>query len=887
VSSSVDRWIRIWSRLSRRRLKGEVEDELDFHMEMLVRRFRSQGMDPARARAAAEDRFGDPSRIRRKAVRAESSRVRQEERALYMDNLRQDLRFALRQLWRRPVFSIIALSMLALGIGANTAIFSVVYTVLLKPLPFPEPERLVRIWESRIEQGWDRASVAPGNFWDLREMNRTFEDLGAYRSSSANLTGMEIPERLSVGRVSAGFFGRVLAVRPVLGRTFLPGEDQPSGESRVALLSHQFWQSRFGGDLSALDARLTLDGESYAVVGVLPAGRPWLDYADVYVPMVRSPEDIRSSFELAVIGRLRPGITQEGGRRDLEAVARRLEEAFPDALAGIGITVGSSREWAANAETRRALWLLLGAVGFLLMIACVNLGNLFLARATGRVRETAIRAATGASRGRLIRQGLTESLFVSLVGAGLGLGLGVWGVAAITALAPGQIPGLNEVAINGWVLAFTLAAGVLTGVVTGLVPALQASGEDAASTLRTGGRSVAGSRGQRRLRGGLVSAEVALSLVLLVGAGLLIRSFGELMGAERGFETDHRLIVSVNVPDTYGPAEATEFNLQLVERISALPPVVSTAAVHIRPLAGGSTGLGFVRPDDPEPEGGIPWASWRLITPGYFETLGVPVLRGRDFTRDDFGFTGDGHLPVLISQRIAELLWPGEDPLGRTITLWAGQTGRPGEVLGVVGDMRERGIDQGPTLAVYLPYVASGWPPDVVIHTAGEPTAVVPALRQILAEMDPNIPLSDITTLEEMVGQSVGGQRFLVVLVSLFASLALLLALAGVYGVQSYSVAQQTQEIGVRVAMGASRGQILRKVILQAMRPAFLGLAVGIGGAFALSRFMAGLLFQVEPSDPTTYVGVAGVLCVAALLSAWLPARRAAGVDPVIAFRTE
>ena len=387
MSSSIDRWIRIWSRLSRRRLKGEVEDELDFHMEMLVRRFRSQGMDPARARAAAEDRFGDPSRIRRKAVRAESSRVRQEERALYMDNLRQDLRFALRQLWKRPVFSIIALSMLALGIGANTAIFSVVYTVLLKPLPFPEPERLVRIWESRIERGWDRASVAPGNFWDLREMSRTFEDLGAYRSSSANLTGMEIPERLSVGQVSAGFFGRVLAVRPVLGRTFLPGEDQPSGESRVALLSHQFWQSRFGGDLSALDARLTLDGESYAVVGVLPAGRPWLDYADVYVPMVRSPEDTRSSFELAVIGRLRPGITLEGGRRDLEAVARRLEEAFPDALAGIGITVGSSREWAANAETRRALWLLLGAVGFLLMIACVNLGNLFLARATGRVRE--------------------------------------------------------------------------------------------------------------------------------------------------------------------------------------------------------------------------------------------------------------------------------------------------------------------------------------------------------------------------------------------------------------------------------------------------------------------------------------------------------------------
>jgi putative ABC transport system permease protein len=887
VSSPLDRWIRIWSRLSRRRLKGEIEDELDFHLEMLVQRYRDQGMDPPRAREAAEARFGDLSRIRRAALRAESSRIQQEKRALYMDNLRQDLRFALRQLWKRPVFSLIALSMLALGIGANTAIFSVVYTVLLRPLPFPEPGRLVRIWESRLEQGWDRASVAPGNFWDLREMNRAFEELGAYRFGSANLTGMDIPERLNVGRVSAGFFGRVLGVRPVLGRTFLPGEDQPGGESRIVLLGNRFWLSHFGGDPSVLERQLTLDDESYTVVGVLPPGRPWLDYADVYVPMVRRPEDTRSSFELAVIGRLRPGMTLEGGRSDLEAVARRLEEAFPDAVAGIGITVGPSSEWAANAETRQALWLLLGAVGFLLMIACVNLANLFLARATGRVRETAIRAATGASRGRLIRQGLTESLFMSLLGASLGFGLAVWGVDALTAMAPGQIPGLDEVAINGWVLVFTLGAGVLTGVLTGLVPALQACGRDAASTLRSGGKSVAGSRGQRRLRGGLVSAEVALSLILLVGAGLLIRSFRELMGAERGFETENRLIASVNVPDTYGSAEVMAFNRQLMERLSILPPVLSAAAVHIRPLAGGSTGLGFVRPDDPEPEGGIPWASWRLITPGYFETLGVPILRGRDFNGDDLVFSEEGSLPILISQRIAELLWPGEDPLGRTITLWAGQDGRPGEVLGVVGDMRERGIDQGPTLAVYLPYFASGWPPDVVIHTAGEPTAVVPALRQILLELDPNIPLSDITTLEEMVGQSVGSQRFLMVLVSLFAFLALLLALAGVYGVQSYSVAQQTSEIGVRVAIGASGGQILRKVTLQAMRPALLGLGLGLGGAFALSRFMAGLLFQVEASDPATYIGVAGVLGVAAFLSAWFPARRAARVDPVIAFRTE
>lgn len=804
-----------------------------------------------------------------------------------MDDLRQDLRFALRQLWKRPVFSAISLAMLALGIGANTAIFSVVYTILLKPLPFSEPERIVRIWESRLDQGWERASVAPGNFWDFKDLNHTFEDVGAYRFSSANLTGVDYPEQLSQGIVTPGFFGRILGVRPVVGRTFLPEEGDPSGESRVVLLGNEFWHSRFGGDPSVLSSQLTLDGESFTVVGVLPQGRPWLDNAEVYVPMVRNINQTRTSFELAVIGRLHPGITPETGRSDLEGVASRLEEEFPEALAGIGVSVGPSSEWAATEETRQALWILLGAVGFLLMITCVNLANLFLARATGRVRETAIRAAAGATRGRLIRQGLTESLLLSLLGAVLGFGLALWGVDAIVAMAPGQIPGLTEIEINRWILAFTLGAGVLTGVVTGLVPALQASARDAAATLRAGGHSIAGNRAQHRLRSSLVAVEVALSLILLVGSGLLIRSFGELMGAEKGFQTENRLVASVNVPNSYTPEDAIAFNRQLLERVSALPPVTSAAAVHIRPLSGGSTGLGFVRPEVPEPEGGIPWASWRLISPGYFETLGIPVLRGRDFSTDDLAFAGEGPLPTLISQRIAEQLWPGEDPIGRAITLWAGQDETPGEVLGVVGDMRERGIDADPTLAVYLPYFAPGWPPELVVHTAGPPTAAVPAIRSILAEMDPNIPLSDVATLDEMVGRSVGGARFITLLVSLFAVLALLLALAGVYGVQSYSVAQQTSEIGVRVAIGASKAQILKKVIFQAMRPAVLGVVVGLVGAFALSRFLTTLLFQVEATDPLTYAGVAGVLVLAALVSAWLPARRASKVDPVIAFRTE
>jgi len=864
-----------------------VEAELDFHLEMLVRRLEEGGLDPTEARAEAEKRFGDSPSLMRVTFRAERSRLRRQNRELFMDNLRQDLRFALRQLWRRPGFSAIALAMLALGIGANTAIFSVVFSVLLKPLPFQEPDRLVGIWESRLEQGWERASVAPGNFWDLREMNRSFEDLGAYRFSSANLTGFDYPEQLSVGRVSAGFFGRVLGVTPVVGRTFLPGEDQPGADARIALLGNDFWQGRFGGDPSVVGASLTLDGEGYSVVGVLPPGRPWLDYGDVYLPLVRSPDDTRSSFELAVIGRLRPDVTLESGRDDLEAVARHLEEAYPAELEGIGITVASSTEWAADEQTRQALWVLFGAVGFLLMIACVNLANLFLARATGRVRETAIRAATGASRGRLLRQGVTESLVISTLGAGLGLLLALWGARALTAMAPDQISGLSDLTLNRWVLVFTLGAGVLTGVLTGLVPALQASRHEAATTLRAGGQSVAGSRAQQRLRGILVAAEVALSLVLLVGSGLLIRSFGRLMGADRGFDTENRLVVSVNVPTSYGAQEGLLLNQQLLERVSALPPVASAALVSIRPLAGGSTGLGFVRPDDPEPEGGVPWASWRLISPGYFQTLGVPVLRGRDFTADDMRYAGDGPLPILVSQRIADLLWPGEDPLGRIMTLWAGQTGRPGEVRGVVGNMLERGIDAGPTFAVYLPYFGPGWPPELVVHTTGDPHAVVPAIRSVLADLDPNIPISDLATLEEMVGRSVGSRRFTMVLVSLFAGLALLLALAGVYGVQSYSVARQAPEIGVRVAIGASEGRILKKVLLQAMKPALGGVAAGLVGAFLLSRFLTTLLFQVEATDVATYVGTAVVLLAAALVSAWIPARRATKVDPVIAFRAE
>jgi predicted permease len=885
----MDRWIQLWTSLSRRRLEREVLDELDFHLEMRTREYQARGLSPKAARRLAEERFGDVGRLKHEAVRTEWARVRKRERALYMDEFRQDLRYGFRQLWKRPGFSIIALAMLALGIGANTAIFSVVQTVLLRPLPFPQPQELLQLWESRVEQGWTRASFSPANFWDVRDMNRSFLDVGAYRWTQANLIGPEFPEQLRAGRVTAGFFGTILKVDPALGRTFLPEEGEAGSENRVALLSHDFWEGHFGGDASVLGTTITLDEDIYTVVGVLPSGEPWLDYGDVFLPMIRDPDAARGSFEVAVVGRLLPGVTVEAAVADLEGVARRLEELYPEIDAGMGISWGSSEEWVASDNLRRALWILLGAVGFLLMIACVNLANLLLAQASGRVRETAVRAAVGAGRGRLLRQALTESLLLSTLGAGLGLLLALWGLDLVRALDPGGIPRLDEVSINRWVLAFTLGAGILTGVVTGLVPAIHGSGTDAGDTLRGGGRSISGSRAQRRLRGALVATELALSLALLVGAGLLFRSFTEILSVNRGFQTENRLLTRISLPPSYGGPETTLFLQQFEERVRLLPPVREVAAVSSRPLSGGNTGLGFVRPDHPEPEGGIPWATWRLVTSGYFDAMGIPILRGRTFSPDDrLDPEAPGPLRVLVSQRFADLLWPGEDPIGKIATLWAGQDGRPGEVIGVAGDIRERGLDADPTLAVYLPfYGIGGWSPEFVVHTVGNPTAVVPALRSLLAELDPNLPLSDIQTLDEVVGASVAERRFVMALVGLFAALSLLLALAGVYGVQAYSVAQQTSEIGVRVALGSGQKRIIRRIVLQAMGPALLGIGVGLGTAVGLSRFLASLLFQVGASDPKTYLEVSGVLLAAVLLASWVPARRAAKVDPVIAFRSE
>jgi len=795
-----------------------------------------------------------------------------------------DVRYGFRMLHKNLRFTAMVVLTLALAIGANTAIFSVVYSVLLKPLPFPESGRLVEVWGAMPARGWNRASLSEANFWDFRDLNRTFEEMGALRGRTLNLVGVGFPERVDGAEVTAGFFN-ALRVGGVKGRVFTADEDQP-GRPPVAVLSHDYWTRRFGGDPSLVGRSLTFNNQPYTVVGVLPAGTPWLNAADVFVPLVRRPDAGRSSFELTTIGRLRPGVAVDAARADLKAVARQLAERYPDANTGLEADVQPSTAWLGGDALRRALLILLGAVGFLLLIACVNVANLLLARAAGRARESAVRLAIGAQRADLVRQVLLESLLYAIAASAIGLALAHALLRLFKWLSPGGIPRLSETDLNAWVLAFTIAMAAVTCVATGLIPALQSAGTDVLPALREGDRGAKGHRRHTRVRGALVAVEVALSLVLLVGAGLLVRSLGQVLGVDRGFQTANRFVATVNIPDNYDQARVSQLMSDLLSQVRTMPDVISVAAVSGRPLGRGSTGLGIATPDQKaDAKTPVPWASWRLVTTDYFRTIGVPLLRGRTFTERD---TLGKPWRAIVSQRVADLLWPARDPIGQTIILWKGQTNLPGEVVGVVGNMRERGLESDPTLAVYFPMYGSGWsPPQVIAHTIGEPQALVTNLRSTLARLDPNVPVSNVATLDEVISRSVAPRRFTVVLLASLAVLAMLLAASGIYSVLAYAVSTRTAELGVRLALGATRGRLLRLVVSQGMRPVVLGLVVGLGAAAALSRLMTGLLFGVTAADPWTYVTTAIGLTMIGIAACYVPARRATEIDPVTALRYE
>lgn len=802
-----------------------------------------------------------------------------------MGNLACDIRLVLRTLFKTPSFLGMALVILALGIGATSAIFSVVHAVLLRPLPYPEPERLVSVWETRLDRGFTRAAFTEANFWDVQAQATAFEALGTMKFSRMNLSGGEYPERLAAGRVSVGFFA-ALSPKPLLGRLFVAGEDRPDGNNHVVLLSHAYWNKHTGADPHVVGTGMVLDGLPYTVVGVLPPGDLWMDRVDVYVPFVRRAEANRSSFELSVVGRLAPGVTREAARASLESICAQLAKAFPVDDAGMGIGLTPATEWMAEPDVRRALWLLFGAVGVLLLLACVNLSNLMLARAVVRKRETAVRVALGADRLRLARMMLTEALVLSLLGAGLGLLLANGAIAAVRALDPGGIPRLSEAALNPWVLAFTLAVSVVVGAVTGLVPAALAPSSHLVFDLREGERTVAGSRRQGRLRGVLVAVEVALSLVLLVGAGLLVRSFGGVLSADRGFDARQRLVFAVNLPAGSDRARIDEVRDGLLERIATLPQVTSVASVSSRPLVGGDTGMGILPAEHAMREGEkLPWASWRLVTPDYFRAMGIPIVRGRAVAASD---RAEPPIPIVLSENLTNLLWPGQDPIGRRATLWAGQDELLGEVVGVAGATRERGLDHDPTLLVYAPFAGTGWPTlDVVVHATGDPMSVLPGARAMLAQIDPTVPIASVRRLEDLVGLSLAGRRFTMLVMSILAGCALLLALAGIWGVQTHFVASRRAEIGVRVALGATRAGIVRASMAGGLRPAVWGMLAGLAAAAGLSHLMSSLLFGITPADALTYLGVGLLLAATAGISCAVPSLRALRVDPAATLKGE
>jgi putative ABC transport system permease protein len=802
-----------------------------------------------------------------------------------------ELRQSLRGLSRNKGLSVLCIGMLALGIGASTVIFSIFYAALMQPLPFRDPDHLVELRESRLSRGIDVAAFAEANFWDVRAQNHSFQEVAAFHYDEANLTGDGPAEKVTDRSVTAGFF-RTLGVSAVLGRDFSYTDDRNGFNNNVVILGNKFWRSRFGADPNILGKTLRLNDRACTVVGVLPPGEPWID-DQVYQPFGYRADADRGSWEYSVIGRLAPGVSLQAAQADLKRVAARLDKTYPAADKGIGFSLLPASGWVAGDQTRRALWVLLAAVSFLLFIACLNIANLLLARGATRQREIAVRIALGAGRTRLIRFIMTESLLLSVFGTLLGLALAYGALRGLQAMEVEGIPRLAAAGLNPWVLGFSAVIAILTGILSGLAPALQALSSGTANTMREGDHQT-GSRGQGRLRAVLVSAEVAISFLLLVGAGLLIRSFTELTQVNSGFQTESRLIFSTSMPASYyQDGVGKQFLDRFFQRLSTVPQVMASGAISSRPIEGPDTGMGIApTAANRGNEGPPPWAGWRIVSPGYFQAIGLPLLRGRTFDENDKPVWAERGQPapprrVVISHRLSKLLFGNGDAVGQRVTLWKGQGGFDAEVIGVVGDSRERGPASDPTLTVYIPYGRNAPVSEFVLHTRGDPLAVVPTVRAIAARLDPNLPLTDVRSFEEVVHRSLSPQRFNVVLLTTFGGLALILATIGIYGVLAYSMNRRTAEIGLRVALGANPTDILRITLNQGMRPALAGMVLGAFGAWWLSRYLETLLFGVRPFDLFTFVAVAALLLATALIACILPGRRAMRIDPAVALRVE
>jgi len=810
-----------------------------------------------------------------------------------MDSLIKDIRYAVRGLLKHPGFTAIVVITLALGIGASTAIFSVVDSVLLRRLPYRTADRIVAIQE--LDPAGKRVQVTSANFLDWRAQNTVFEQLAAIRTTTTNLALSDHSERIDFAQTSANFFD-VFGITSQHGRLFIP-RDEEAGHEPVVVLSDTLWRRRYGADPAVVGKQITLDGRNYTVVGIAPAGFQYPDKTEVWLPPLRlvpemnDRQDVtqtRGMGYLAAVGLLKPGVSVQQAASEMETITMRLRQQYPDTNNRRFNRVLSLHEHLIG-DTSKVLWLLLGAVTFVLLIGCANVANLLLASAASRQKEMAIRAALGASRWRVMRQLFTESTILALAGGAVGLLVAFWGLAAITKLLPRDFPRLNEIQIDWRVLAFTFAASVLTGILFGLAPALQISRPDVQEAIRETGRGTSGSLRQTRFRQALIVVEVALCVVLLAGAGLLFRSFIHLQSVNAGFVSQQVLTAQLSPSGTNFTTDADYINFynRVMERISAVPGVQDVGMINTLPLAKGPTlalrveGGPVTTPDK------WPVANYRTVSSNYFRAMSIPVVQGRAFTEQD---RDSAPVVLMINEELAHRVFPGENPVGKRINFGRVENGQPVwfEIVGVAANVRSLELREEPTSEVYFslqqnPFAGMS----LVIRSNVEPGGLAGPLRQIVAEVDKSVPVANVETMDHIVSESITQPRFNLFLLGLFSTVAMLLSAAGIYGVTAYTVTQRTHELGIRLALGAQVSDVLKMILRQGMVVIAVGLVLGLLSAFALMRLLRSLLFGVGENDPVTFVAITVVLLLVALFACYIPARRATKVDPLEALRYE
>ncbi len=866
-------WKSLRALLRKDDVEGELDEELAFHIEMETEKNIRAGLSPAEARRTALVSF--------RGVERTKEEVRAARRVSVLEVLGRDVSMAFHMIRRSPGAAAAVVLTLGVGIGAATVIFSVVDAAVLRPLPWSDPGRLVEVRET-TPQGAP-FSVSEPDYLDFKAGSHFLSRMAAFRGASPSLTGRGEPERVPALAVTHTLFP-LLGAKAALGRTFNAEEDRP-GEGHVAVLSYGLWQRRFGGDPGIVGRTIELDDEPYVVTGVMPADFTFMG-TQLWIPLAPDARSDRTDHWLNVVGRLAPGATVRQAQAELASVSSSLAKTYP-AMSGWSVEVRSLKDLFVGPEFRQASVLLVGAVALLLLMACANAANLLLARAVTRHRELGIRAALGAGRLRLLRQLLMESGILAVAGTGLGLLLAWWATTAIRAAAPGAIPRVENVTVNLRVLAFAAALALLTALLSGVFPALQAARTDAAAQLRDGGRTGV-SRGQRRLRDGLVVTQVSMAVVLLLGAGMLLRSFVRLEGVDPGFRIRHIWGVPIHLPASRYPRGDQQYFAfrDILARVRAIPGVTSAAAGLVDPFSG------FNAVNDVTPaervgqvsEAGYMQARWRNVSVGYFETMGVPLLRGRTFTTQD---RYDTPLVMIVTRTAAERLWPGEDAVGKRL-FWGGTDGKPRTVIGVVADVQDVALDADPAPLVFMPDRQVVLPmTTLLVRTGADVPGLAAAIRHAVWDVDPSLAVPDVRPLLQNRAAALAGPRFNALLLAAFAAVSLLLAAVGLYGLLAFLVARRTRELGVRRALGADTATVARMVLRRAVVLAGTGIAVGLAIAAALARFVASLLYHTSPTDTLTYVAVPALLLLVAAIAAWLPARRATRVSPLIALRSD